>query len=145
MAVVDGNKIAQYVLFLNPRSLCQLSTLHDKSCFRSPVTGGKNIKPNTMRISINNLLHPHQHCIHQHSHRTHLIPSLGKIGSLPDDDDSLLVGCHKVKGVTKFYDQTATLVPPCGVVVIQLRCSRESPTQVYHNFHGQDIQRLRNG
>ena len=41
-----------------------------------------------------------------------------KFGQLPEnDDESVLVGCRKEKGVTKFYDRTAgvlALVRPSG-------------------------------
>ena len=44
-----------------------------------------------------------------------------KVGDVPENDDgSVLTGCRKEKGVTKFYDRTAgvlALVRPCGVIV----------------------------
>ena len=71
-------------------------------------------------------------------------PTLGKakIGSLSDsNDDSLLVGCRKVKGVTKFYDQTAgtlALVHPCGVIVNAVEMftwvTHPSVTFSHHDF-----------
>ena len=65
---------------------------------------------------------PQQHC------QRHLIctPPIhillkDKVGEVPENDDgSVLTGCCKEKGVTKFYDRTAgvlALVRPCGVIV----------------------------
>ena len=65
---------------------------------------------------------PQQHC------QRHLIctPPIhillkDKVGEVPENDDgSVLTGCRKEKGVTKFYDRTAgvlALVRPCGVIV----------------------------
>ena len=140
-------------------------------CSRSPATGGKPLKPKFCRHhvdldqqSTSFTPTPHTPCsstptLHTPSsstptpHTPDPILEKEKIGSLPDnDDDSLLVGCRKVKGVTKFYDRTAgvlALVRPCGVIVNTVEMfTCESPTQVYLFLimtfaRGQDIQRLR--
>lgn len=161
IAVVDGNEKINRPICAAPKSKLSLPDQHicmTSLCSRSPATGGKHVKPKFCTYhadldqqSISSTPTPSSSTPTPHTPNP--ILEKGKIGSLPDnDDDSLLVGCHKVKGVTKFYDRTAgilALVRPCGIIVNTAEMyTCESPTQVYLFLiltfaHGQDIQRLR--
>ena len=165
MADVDGNEKINRPICAAPKSKVSLPAQHicmTSLCSQSPVTGGKHIKPSkfcTHHANIDQQSTSSTPTLHTPSsstptpHTPNPILESGKIGSLPDnDDDSLLVGCRKVKGVTKFYNRTAgilALVHPCGVIVNSVEMfACESPTQVYLFLimtfaRGQDIQRLR--
>ena len=143
MAVVDGNEKINRPICAAPKSKQSLPGQHvcmTSLCSQSPATGGKHVKPSKFCTHHVHLDHqstsstpiPHTptsstSTLHTPTsstptpHTPNPILEKGKIGSLPDnDDDSLLVGCRKVKGVTKFYDRTAgilALVRPCGVIV----------------------------
>ena len=77
----------------------------------------------------------------------------GRVGSLPENDDNgILVGCRKAKGVSCFYDRTAgvlALVCPCGIFINTTELyTCEFPTQVYLFLvmtfaRANDIDRLR--
>ena len=163
LAVVDRNEI-NHPICAAPKSKVSLPAQHicmTSLCSQSPVTGGKHIKPKFCRHHANldqqstssTPTLPTPSSSTPTPHTLNPILERGKIGSLPDnDDDSLLVGCRKVKGVTKFYDRTAgilALVRPCGVIVNSVEMfTYESPTQVYLFLiitftRGQNIQRLR--
>ena len=69
-------------------------------------------------------------------HSTNAVLEKARVGDVPENDDAnLLVGCHKSKGVNRFYDRTAgilSLVRPCGVIINTTEMyTCESPTQVY--------------
>lgn len=157
-AVVDGNEKLNRPICAAPR--CKVSLPHQYICMtslcsRSPMTGGKHLKPSKFCAVHSDL--PEQSTSSSSSppapHAPDPILEKDKVGNLPDnDDESLLIGCRKVKGVTKFYDRTAgilALVRPCGVIVNTVEMyTCESPTQVYLFLlmtfaRGQDIQRLR--
>ena len=173
MAVVDGNEKINRPICAAPKSKLTLPDQHicmTSLCSRSPATGGKHVKPSKFcthhadldqstastpipHTPSSSTPQPHSPTSTPTPHTPNPILEKGKIGSLPDsDDDSLLVGCRKVKGVTKFYDRIAgilALVRPCGVIVNTVEMyTCESPTQVYLFLimtfaRGQDIQRLR--
>ena len=103
-------------------------------CTRSPTTGGKHARPSKFcehhyeeLDNTSNL--PTPHC-------TNDLLEKGRVGTLPENDDNdVLVGCRKTKGVNLFYDRTAgfmAIVRPCGAFVnITEMYTCESPTQVY--------------
>lgn len=54
------------------------------------------------------------------SHCTNDLLEKGRVGTLPENDDNVLVGCRKAKGVNRFYDRTAgvmAIVRQCGIFV----------------------------
>ena len=127
-------------------------------CSRSPATGGKHLSQHfahsMQQLTSSTSDGPLSlHIPTPTPHTPNPILEKGKTGSLPDNDnDSLLVGCCKMKGETKFYDRTAgvlALVHPCGIIVNTVEMfTCESPTQVYLFLimtfaRGQDNQRLR--
>ena len=163
MAVVDGNEKINRPICAAPKSKVSLPAQHicmTNLCSRSPVTEGKHIKSKfcTHHANLDQQSTSSTPTLHTPSsstptpHTPNPILEREKIGSLPDNDDSLLVGCRKVKGMTKFYDRTAgilALVRPCGVIVNSVEIfTCETPTQVYPFLimtftRLQDIQRLR--
>ena len=138
MAVVDGNEKINRPICAAPRSKVSLPNQHicmTSLCSRSPMAGGKHLKPSKFCV-----LHTDDDQQTSTSTPTPHTPDpilvKDKVGSVPEnDDDTLLVGCRKAKGVTKFYDRTAgvlALVRPCGIIVNTVEMyTCESPTQVY--------------
>ena len=84
-------------------------------CTRSPTTGGKHARPSKFcehhyqeLDNTSNLTTPH--C-------TDLLEK-DRVGTLPKNDENVLVECRKAKGVNRFYDCTAgvmAIVRPCGI------------------------------
>ena len=102
-------------------------------CTCSPSTRGKHARPSKFcehhykeLDNTSNL--PTPHC-------TYDLLEKGRVGTLTENDDNVLVGRHKAKGVNHFYDRTAgvmAIVRPCGILVnITIMYTCESPIQVY--------------
>ena len=169
-AVVDGNEKLNRTVCAAPRSKVCLPNQHicmTTLCCRSPVTGGKHVQASkfcALHVVDNSGTSSSSQGTQSSStslqiadapnpHTPNPILKRDKVGEVPEnDDESVLVGCRKEKGVTKFYDRTAgvlALVRPCGVIVNTTEMyTCESPTQVYLFLvmtfgHGDDIKRLR--
>ena len=103
-------------------------------CTRSPTTGGKHARPSKFcehhcQELDNSGSLPTPHC-------TNSLLEKSRVGSVPENDDNgILVGCQKAKGVNCFYGCTAgvlALTHPCGIFINMTEmyiC--ESLTQVY--------------
>ena len=147
-AVVDGNEKINRPICAAPRckvALPEQFICMTTLCSRSPMTGGKSATPSKYCSLHHELddstttaasLAASSRAAMPHPHTPDPMLQKDKVGLMPaSDDNSLLVGCRKQKGVTKFYDRTAgvlALVRPCGIFVNTCEMyTCESPTQVY--------------
>ena len=153
-AVIDGNEKINRAICAAPKTRVAIPKEYiymTSMCTRSPTTGGKHARPSKFCEHHFQELDNSDCLLTPHS--TNRLLEKGRVGTLPENDDNeLLIGCRKAKGVNRFYDRSAgvlALVRPCGIFVNTTEMyTCESPTQVYLFLvmtfaRANDIDRLR--